>query len=151
MFIIRNAKLKGKDKLVDILIEDGKFKEIGEKIKGEFKEEIDVEGKLVSPPFVESHVHLDATLTVGTPRYNESGTLLEGIEIWGEKKKTITKEEIKRNALETTKWLMANGVLHIRTHVDTTEKSLITVQALLELKEEMKEYVDIQKIGRAHV
>lgn len=147
MFIIRNAKLKGKDELVDILIEDGKFKEIEERIKGEFKEEIDVRGNLVSPPFVEPHVHLDATLTVGTPRYNESGTLLEGIEIWGERKKTITKEEIKRNALETTKWLMANGVLHIRTHVDTTEKSLITVQALLELKEEMKEYVDIQIVA----
>lgn len=147
MFIIRNAKLKGKDDLVDILIEDGKFKEIGENIEGEFKEEIDVGGNLLSPPFVEPHVHLDATLTVGTPRYNESGTLLEGIEIWGEKKKTITKEEIKRNALETTKWLMANGVLYIRTHADTTEKSLITVQALLEVKEEMKEYVDIQVVA----
>lgn len=147
MFIVRNAKLRGKDNLVDIVIENGKFKEIGENIRGEFKEEIDVNGNLVSPPFIESHVHLDATLTVGTPRYNESGTLLEGIEIWGERKKTLKKEDIKKNALETIKWLIANGVLYIRTHADCTEESLITVEALIEVKEEMKEYVDIQIVA----
>ena len=147
MFIIRNAKLKEKDKLVDIVIEDGKFKNIGENIKGEFKEEIDANGNLVCPPFIESHVHLDATLTVGTPRYNESGTLLEGIEIWGERKKTLTKEDIKKNALKTIKWLMANGVLYIRTHADSSEESLMTVEALLEVKEEMKDYVDIQIVA----
>ena len=147
MLIIRNAKLRDKDKLVDIIIEDGKFKEIGEALEGDFEKEIDAKGNLVSPPFIESHVHLDATLTVGTPRYNKSGTLLEGIEIWGERKETLTKEEIKKNALETTKWLMANGVLYIRTHADATEKSLMTVEALLEVKEEMKEYVDIQVVA----
>ncbi len=147
MTIIRNAKLRDREGLADIVIENGKFKEIGENINGDFDEEIDANGNLLSPPFIESHVHLDAALTVGNPRYNESGTLLEGIEIWAERKETLTKEEIKKNAIEAVKWLMANGVLYIRTHADSTEKSLMTVEALLEVKEEMKEYVDIQIVA----
>lgn len=147
MLIIRNAKLKEKDILADIVIENGKFKEIRENIKGNFEKEIDAKGNLVSPPFIESHVHLDSALTVGNPRYNESGTLLEGIEIWGERKESLTKQDIKKYALEATKWLLANGVLYIRTHADSTERSLITLEALLEVKEEMKEYVDIQVVA----
>lgn len=145
--IIRNAKLKDKKELVDIVIEDGKFKEIGPSLQGDFQEEIDAGGKLVSPPFIESHVHLDSALTVGKPRFNESGTLLEGIEIWGERKQTLTKHDIKNNAIEAVKWLIANGVLYIRTHTDSTEKSLMTLEVLLEVKEEMKEYIEIQVVA----
>ena len=145
--IIRNAKLRDRDKTCDIGIEDGKFKLIGENINQKAKEEIDALGNLVSPPFIESHVHLDSALTAGHPRDNESGTLLEGIEIWGEYKENITKEKIKKNARETVKWLIASGILKIRTHADSTEPNLITLKALLEVKEEMKDYVDIEIVA----
>lgn len=147
MFIIRNAKLRDDNNLIDIVIDEGKFKEISGNIKGNFEKEIDVKGNLVSPPFIESHVHLDSALNVGKPRYNESGTLMEGIEIWGERKRTLTKQDIKKNALETIRWFIANGVLYIRTHADSTEKGLMTLEALLEVKEEMKRYVDIQVVA----
>lgn len=145
--IIRNAKLRDLNYLVDIAIKDGKFEMISKDIESKASKEIDASGNLVSPPFVESHVHLDSSLTAGDPRYNESGTLLEGIEIWGERKETLTKEEIKKNAIETIKWEIANGVLKIRTHTDSTEKSLMTLEALLEVKEEMKEFIDIQIVA----
>lgn len=145
--IIRNAKLRDKKELYDLGIENGKFTQIETTIKDEGKQEIDAGGNLVIPPFIESHVHLDSALTVGNPRFNESGTLLDGIAIWGEYKEGITKERIKATAKETILWEMANGVLRIRTHADSTEPNLLTVQALLELKEEMRDYVDIQVVA----
>ena len=145
--IIRNAKLRGREDLVDIGIEKGKFKEINKIIQSKGLKEINANGNLVTPPFIESHVHLDSALSVGIPRHNNSGTLLEGIEIWGERKRDLTKEDIKKNARETIKWEIANGVLKIRTHADSTEPSLMTLEALLEVKDEMKEYVDIQIVA----
>lgn len=145
--IIRNAKLRDRKELYDLGIENGKFTQIETTIKDEGKQEIDAGGNLVIPPFIESHVHLDSALTVGNPRFNESGTLLDGIAIWGEYKEGITKERIKATAKETILWEMANGVLRIRTHADSTEPNLLTVQALLELKEEMRDYVDIQVVA----
>lgn len=147
MLIIRNAKLRNKDSLVDISIENGKFKDIKENIKGEFEKVIDAKGKLVSSPFIESHVHLDSVLSLGNPRLNKSGSLLEAIEISSERKERVTKEEIKENALETIRWLIANGVLYIRTHTDCTEDGLMQLEALLEVKEEIKEYLDIQIVA----
>lgn len=145
--IIRNAKLRDLDNTVDIGVKDGRFEKIDKHIESKGLKEIDAFGNLVSPPFVESHVHLDSSLTAGDPRENESGTLLEGIGIWGEKKKNLTKEEIKQNAIETIKWEIANGTLKIRTHTDSTEKNLITLEALLEVKEKMKEFIDIQIVA----
>ncbi len=145
--IIRNAKLRDRDECCDIGIKGGKFKLIEKNIKAKSNNEIDAMGNLVSPPFVESHVHLDSALTAGNPRYNKSGTLLEGIEVWGEYKQNLTKQAVKENARETIKWLIANGVLKIRTHADSTESSLITLRALLEVKEEMKDYVDIEIVA----
>lgn len=145
--IIRNAKLTDQEHLVDIAIKDGTFRVIKEKIDLETKKEINVNGKLVIPPFVESHVHLDSALTAGNPRFNQSGTLLEGINIWSERKKTITKEELKRNAKETIHWLIANGVLRIRAHTDSTDPTLKTMEVILEVKEEMEKYVDIQVVA----
>jgi len=145
--IIRNARFKKAQRNVDIGIKNGIFAEIGEHVAANGMHEIDANGKLVSPPFVESHVHLDSALTVGNPRYNQSGTLLEAIDIWGEYKETLTKQTIKENAKEAVKWLIANGVLRIRTHTDSTDPSLMTLEAILELKEEMKEYVDIQVVA----
>ncbi len=145
--IIRDAQLRGKEGLVDIGIEKFLIKEISHKIEGFGVKEIQANGNLVSIPFVESHVHLDSALSAGNPRYNESGTLLEGIQIWGERKLSLTKEDIKTNAIETLKWLITNGVLKVRSHTDSTEKNLITLQAILEVKEEMKDYIDIQVVA----
>lgn len=145
--IIRNAQLRGRKGLVDIGIDKGLFKEISHNIQHTGGKEIDAKGNLVSLPFVESHVHLDSALSAGNPRYNHSGTLLEGIQIWGERKLSLTKEDIKTNAKETLKWLITNGVLKVRTHTDSTEKSLVTLEALLEVKEEMKNYIDIQVVA----
>src|SRR5699024_3510029 len=94
-----------------------------------------------------SHVHLDSALSTGNPRFNQSGTLLEGIDIWSERKESITKDELKSNAEKAISWLIANGVLRIRTHTDSTDPSLKTMEALLELKEEMKSYIDIQVVA----
>ena len=145
--VIRNAQLRGREGLVDIGIDKGLFKEISHNIQHNGDKEIDANGNLVSLPFVESHVHLDSALSAGNPRYNHSGTLLEGIQIWGERKLSLTKEDIKTNAKETLKWLITNGVLKVRTHTDSTEKSLVTLEALLEVKEEMKDYIDIQVVA----
>src|SRR5690625_1383268 len=137
--IIRNATLRDKDSVVDIGIKDGKFIAIKENIDAYCQKEIDAEGKLVSPPFVESHVHLDSALSVGHLRFNQSGTLLEAIDIWGEYKQNITKEDVKRRAKKAVEWLIVNGVLHIRAHTDSTEPNLLTMEAILELKDEMKD------------
>src|SRR5690625_2529871 len=108
--ILRQAKLVDRKDRVDIAIKDGVFVKIKPNINISTKQEIDVAGNLVSPPFVESHIHLDSALTAGIPRVNSSGTLLEGIEIWGDYKQTITKEQIKENARETLYWLISQGV-----------------------------------------
>lgn len=145
--IIRNAKFRDNANVMDIAIKDQKIVEISERIKTKGEQEIDAKGNLVIPPFCDPHLHLDAVLSVGDPRYNMSGTLLEGIQIWGERKPFLTKEVIKKNAIEAVKWEVANGTLRIRTHADTTDPTLKTVEALLEVKEEMKELADIQIVA----
>jgi len=145
--IIRNCRLRGAETLSDIGITKGKIELVSDHIESSCGKEIDAAGNLVSPPFVDPHLHLDAVLSVGDPRYNESGTLLEGIQIWGERKKDLTLEIIKKNALEAVKWEVANGTLRIRTHADTTDPSLLTVQALVELRDEVKDLVDIQIVA----
>src|SRR5690625_6507328 len=145
--IIRNAKLADYNNTVDIAIKEGKFSQITSSIEESAEQEIDAKGNLVSAPFVESHVHLDSALSVGKPRFNQSGTLLEAIEIWGEYKQTITKDIIKKNARNAVKWLLANGVQYIRTHTDSTEPTLMTMEAILEVKEEMQKYFDIQVVA----
>lgn len=145
--VVRRARLRKKEGLWDIGIENGRFKTIEQKIAVKGKEEIDAAGNLLTPPFIDPHLHLDAVLSVGNPRYNESGTLLEGIEIWGERKKTLTKDVIKRNATEAIKWAVANGTLKIRTHVDTTDPTLKTVEALVEIRDEVKDLIDLQIVA----
>ena len=145
--VVRSAKLRKKEGLWDIGIENGTFTAVDRHISAKGRMEIDAGGHLVSPPFIDPHLHLDAVLSVGDPRFNISGTLLEGISIWGERKKTLTKEIIKKNAREAIKWAIANGTLKIRTHVDTTDPTLKTVEALVEIREEEKENIDIQIVA----
>jgi cytosine deaminase len=116
-------------------------------IEGRAEREIDAAGCLVTPPFVDSHFHMDATLSAGMPRRNESGTLLEGIRIWGELKPDLTPEGLKERALKLLRWSVAKGNLAIRTHVDTTDPTLMAVDVLLEVREEMKDFVDIQLVA----
>ncbi len=145
--IIKNCRLRESDELMEIGIEDGKITAVSANLNSSCENIIDARGKLVSPPFIDPHLHLDAALSAGDPRPNTSGTLLEGIQIWGERKKALTKDIIKKNAMEAIKWEVANGTLKIRTHADTTDPSLLTVEALVELREEVKELVDLQIVA----
>ena len=132
--LIKNAKLRGDDTLKCILIEDGKFKAIEEVIDAEADQIIDARGNLVTPPIVDPHVHLDAVLVAGLmTRKNITGTLIEAVGIWNDWAKGLTKEKIKENARKVVDWYVANGVLRVRTHVDTTDPRLLGVESLLEL------------------
>jgi cytosine deaminase len=107
----------------------------------------DAAGRLVTPPLVEPHLHLDATLTAGDPRWNETGTLAEGIRIWAERKQSLETAEVKARATQALEWMAANGITRVRTHADTTEETLTGVEALLELREEVSDLVDLQVVA----
>jgi cytosine deaminase len=109
--------------------------------------ELDAEGSLLSPPLVDPHVHMDAVLTVGEPRYNESGTLIEGILTWAERKPSLTHDDVKRRALEAIRWEVAQGTGLIRSHVDICDPNLVALKALLELREEVRDIVDLRLIA----
>lgn len=145
--ILRNCKLYQPEKTVDIAIEHGRITEIQEKITARAPQEIDCGGKLVTPPFIEPHIHLDSVLTGGQPRWNQSGTLFEGIQLWGERKKSLTRADVKQRALEALKMMAAQGVLYVRSHVDVTEPQLIALDALLELREEVRDWTTLQIVA----
>jgi len=146
--IIQNAKLRGKNGLWNIVIEDGKIKDITQAQINEIDQQVlDVNGSLVAPPFIEPHIHLDTTLTAGEPEWNQSGTLFEGIQRWSQRKESLTLEDVKTRAKTALKWQIAQGIQHVRTHVDVTDPSLIALKALLEVKEEMAPYVDLQLVA----
>lgn len=146
--LLRHAQLPHQSHLVDIAIAGGTFARIAPDLAQDTAtREIDLAGRLLSPPFIDSHVHLDAVLTVGEPRYNASGTLLEGIQIWSERKPSLTLEDVKRRALEEIKWEVAQGTLHIRSHVDVCDPSLTALRALLEVREEVRDICDLQLVA----
>jgi cytosine/creatinine deaminase len=145
--IIKNARLRGNESLTDILIENGVISKIQNNIEAVGEEVIDAEGGLVLPPFIEPHIHLDTTLTAGEPKWNESGTLFEGIERWSERKSFLTKEDVKTRAKKAIEWQVANGIQYIRTHVDVTDKELTALKAMVELRDEIKDYVTLQIVA----
>lgn len=146
--LIKKVRLLDKEGLFDIRIENGKFSLIEKEIEPLKDEEIiEGNGALASSPFVEPHVHLDTTLTAGEPEWNKSGTLFEGIERWSQRKESLTKEDVKTRALKAIEWQVANGIQYIRTHVDITDPSLIALKAMLEVKEEVKDYVTLQIVA----
>ncbi len=108
---------------------------------------IDATGDLVSPPFVDPHFHMDATLSYGTPRINASGTLLEGIGLWGELKQTATVDDMVTRALSYCDWAVSMGLLAIRSHVDTCDDSLKGVEAMLHVRETVRPYLDLQLVA----
>lgn len=147
---IRNARLLNKDGLWEIAVKDGKIVSIASQensLADQSGDDIDANGGLALPPFIEPHVHLDAALTAGEPRWNASGTLFEGIECWSERKQLLTRADIKERAIQALKWQIAQGIQYVRTHVDVTDPSLIALQAMLEVKQEMAPWVDLQIVA----
>ena len=145
--ILRHCRLQDVTNPVDIAIQDGKITQIAPQIDASGVEEIDCGGNLVTPPFVESHIHLDSVLAAGHPRFNQSGTLFEGIQIWGERKGSLTHEDVQKRALEALKLMAMHGVLYVRTHVDVTEPRLIALDALLELREQVRDWTTVQIVA----
>ncbi|MDK2616998.1 cytosine deaminase [Vibrio vulnificus] len=147
--LIKNATLKGQEGLQQILIEDGKFTRIEDNnVELNYTGDVlDAEGGMAVAPFCEPHIHLDTTQTAGEPSWNISGTLFEGIERWAERKEMLSIEDVKSRAKQTLKWQIANGVQHVRTHVDVSDPTLIALKAMVEVREEMKEWVDIQIVA----
>ena len=145
--ILRRANLPDGRTGVDIGVADKRIVAMAPALAAEGAREIDATGRLVTPPFVDSHLHLDSTLSVGRPRYNESGTLLEGIKIWGELKPLITAEDIYDRALALCHWAIAKGTLAIRSHVDVCDDRLLAVEALIAVRKAMKPYLDIQLVA----
>ena len=130
----------------DIGIKGDRIAAMGQ-LEAEAVRVIDATGDLVSPPFVDPHFHMDATLSYGQPRINASGTLLEGIALWGELKEIVTIEAMVARGLEYCDWAASMGLLAIRSHVDTCDDRLLGVQAMLELREKVKDYIDLQLVA----
>ena len=149
--IIRRAVLPdhptGRNEPVDIGIEGGRIVALESNLGATAQEEIDAAGSLVTPPFVDPHFHMDATLSYGLPRVNASGTLLEGIALWGELKPHLTQEALIERALQYCDWAVARGLLAIRTHVDVCDPRLLAVEALLEVKRRVAPYLDLQLVA----
>ena len=132
--VIRNANLPDGRRGYDIAVQDGRVKELSPAIGATARREIDAAGCLVTPPFVDSHFHMDSALSYGQPRVNRSGTLLEGIQLWGELKPQLTVESIKARARKLCQWAIARGTLAIRSHVDVGDPQMLAVHALLEIR-----------------
>ena len=132
----------------DIRVTGGKFEEIAPSLVPRPGEEVvDCTGKLALPPFIESHVHLDTCLTAGEPVWNQSGTLFEGIQCWSLRKKSLTKQDVKDRVRRAVRMQAQNGIQFVRTHVDVTDPSLTAMEALLELREELRDTIDIQVVA----
>lgn len=146
--LLKNLYLENAETLSDIRVRDGKFAEIGENLSAAPGEEVvDLGGKLALPPFIESHVHLDTCLTAGDPVWNMSGTLFEGIECWSKRKDKLTKADVRERVNRAVRMQAAHGIQHVRTHVDVTDPKLTAMEAMLELKEELKDVMDIQIVA----
>ncbi|MBJ7695474.1 cytosine deaminase [Weissella confusa] len=132
----------------DVRIVDGKFAEIADNLAPEAGEQvIDATNKLMIPPFVDPHVHLDSTMTAGDPEWNETGTLFDGIRIWSERKKTLSHEDVKQRAIQALKIQAAHGLQFVRSHVDITDPDLVALKALIEVREEVKPWMTLQLVA----
>lgn len=145
--IIKNASLPDGRTGIDIACQDGVITAVETGITAEAAEVIDANGYLVSPPFVDPHFHMDATLSLGTPRMNVSGTLLEGIALWGELKPVQSVDDIIQRALRYCDLAVSMGLGAIRSHVDTCDDELKGVEALLAVREQVKDYIDLQLVA----
>ena len=147
--LIKNIHLADKEGLWQIVIEQGKISQIlpNEQAIDYQGEILDGEQGIAYPPFVEPHIHLDATQTAGQPNWNQSGTLFEGIERWAERKSLLSHQDVKDRAWKTLKWQIANGVQYVRTHVDVSDPTLTALKAMLEVKKEIAPWIDLQIVA----
>jgi len=145
--LLRNVSLPDGRTGVDVLVDAGRIVNVSPRINADARETIDAAGQLLSPPFVDPHFHMDATLSYGLPRVNRSGTLLEGIALWGELKPTLTQDAIVERALSYCDWAVAKGLLAIRSHVDVCDPRLLAVEALLHVRDQVKPYLDLQLVA----
>jgi len=144
--IIRQANLPD-GRVADVGITKGRIAAIEASLPAEAGEVVDATGRLLSPSFCDPHFHMDATLSLGLPRMNVSGTLLEGIALWGELRPLLTKEALVDRALRYCDLAVSQGLLHIRTHVDTSDPRLVTAEALLEVQDRVRDYIDLQLVA----
>ena len=147
--LVKNVHIHNREGLWQILIEEGKISRIfsQNEVFNYSGEILDGEEGIIYPPFVEPHIHLDATQTAGQPNWNQSGTLFEGIERWAERKSLLSHEDVKSRAWKTLKWQIANGVQYVRTHVDVSDSTLTALKAMLEVKKEIAPWVDLQIVA----
>lgn len=147
--LIHNASLPDGRKNMSVAVQAGKIVQVveGPLSEAQAAETVDAQGYLLSPHFVDPHFHMDATLSYGLPRVNDSGTLLEGIQIWGELKPQLKADDMIDRALTYCDWAVAKGLLAIRSHVDTSDPSLLPVEAMLEVKKRVAGYIDLQLVA----
>lgn len=145
--LVRNAALPDGRAGLDVAVRDGRIAAVERGIEAEAGRVIDAGGRLVSPPFVDVHFHMDATLSLGRPRLNQSGTLLEGIALWGELKPLLTQEAVVERALRYCDLAVSQGLLAVRSHVDVCDDRLLAVDALLDVKRRVSPYLDLQLVA----
>ncbi|WP_373892223.1 cytosine deaminase [Weissella confusa] len=146
--LIKQVLIENAAEPKDVRIVDGEFAEIADNLAPEAGEQvIDATNKLMIPPFVDPHVHLDSTMTAGDPEWNETGTLFDGIRIWSERKKTLSHEDVKQRAIQALKIQAAHGLQFVRSHVDITDPDLVALKALIELREEVKPWMTLQLVA----
>ncbi len=140
--LVRNVRVG--EGLVDLGIEGGRFVRIAPELDADGAQTLDGGGRLATPPLVDCHLHLDASLTAGRPRYNQSGTLIEGIQVWGELKESLTADDVFERASEIVRWSAAQGTLFIRAHADVSAKNEAPLRGLLRVRDELADLVTIQ-------
>ncbi|MCC1491848.1 amidohydrolase family protein [Cognatishimia sp. F0-27] len=145
--LVRNAAFPDGRTGLDVAMRAGRIVEIAPSIEAEAGRVIDAAGHLLSPPFVDAHFHMDATLSLGLPRMNVSGTLLEGIALWGELRPTLTQDAVVERALRYCDLAVSKGLMAVRSHVDVSDPKLVTVEALLEVKNRVAPYLDLQLVA----
>lgn len=145
--LLRNVTLPDGRTGIDVLVAGGRIVNVSPRIDATAAEIVDAQGYLLAPPFVDAHFHMDATLSYGLPRVNQSGTLLEGIALWGELKPLLTQDALVERALTYCDWAVAKGLLAIRSHVDVCDPRLQAVEALLHVREKVKPYLDLQLVA----
>ncbi|MCL6547822.1 MAG: cytosine deaminase [Alicyclobacillus sp.] len=147
--LVKGVRMEGRAQRIDIGVREGRISAVAPAgvLEGAARSVLDGNGLLALPPYVEPHVHLDAALTAGQPRWNESGTLFEGIRRWSERKASLTVEDVKDRALAVLRWMLAQGILHVRTHVDVTDPSFTALRALLEVREQVRPLITLQIVA----
>src|SRR5271157_2369177 len=143
--ILRNARLAGQDTVTDLGVDGGVLTDVDADTTA--KQAIDLAGRLVTPPLVEPHIHLDAVLTVGQPRPNESGSLFEGIAIWAERVTELSYQDVQSRVRKVLRWQLACGVQHVRSHVDVCDPELRALRALVDLRDEVRGIIDLQLVA----